>query len=362
MRALVLWADDRSTNLGVRALASGTAALVHRVWPDATIELQAFRQGAAPVPVNTRALLAALSRTDRSLVEWLAGYDLVVDTRAGDSFADIYGLKRLAFMTALTKLSTIAGTKVVMGPQTIGPFGTAVGRRVGRYALDKADVVMARDHASATYASEMGRPVDVLSTDVVFALPVPVVPRTRDVVLNVSGLLWHPGPHVDAEQYRRAVLDVHRRLTAQGRTVSLLAHVIDADGPDNDVPAIRAVASLVDPEAEVIVPATLNEVREVTASAQLVIASRMHACLNALSVGTPAIPLAYSRKFAPLLQDLGWRHTIDLRTDDDIPAKVAALAADDGLSAQVAPVVSRAAAFIDAAVDFLAGHTGQKAS
>ena len=44
------------------------------------------------------------------------------------------------------------------------------------------------------------------------------------------------------------------------------------------------------------------------------IGSRMHACLNALSVGTPAIPLAYSRKFAPLLGDLGWAHVVDLRT------------------------------------------------
>jgi polysaccharide pyruvyl transferase WcaK-like protein len=42
----------------------------------------------------------------------------------------------------------------------------------------------------------------------------------------------------------------------------------------------------------------------------------MHACLNALSTGTSAIPLAYSRKFSPLLEDLGWHHTIDLRRRD----------------------------------------------
>ena len=43
----------------------------------------------------------------------------------------------------------------------------------------------------------------------------------------------------------------------------------------------------------------------------------MHACLNSLSVGTPAIPLAYSRKFAPLLADSGWTRCVDLRNSAD---------------------------------------------
>ena len=57
----------------------------------------------------------------------------------------------------------------------------------------------------------------------------------------------------------------------------------------------------------------------------------MHACLNALSVGTPAIPLAYSRKFEPLLADLGWRSVVDLRTSDDAANAVAVLADRDDL-------------------------------
>jgi polysaccharide pyruvyl transferase WcaK-like protein len=42
----------------------------------------------------------------------------------------------------------------------------------------------------------------------------------------------------------------------------------------------------------------------------------MHACLNSLSVGTPAIPLAYSRKFAPLLADVGWEYVVSLAEAD----------------------------------------------
>jgi polysaccharide pyruvyl transferase WcaK-like protein len=70
----------------------------------------------------------------------------------------------------------------------------------------------------------------------------------------------------------------------------------------------------------------------------------MHACLNALSVGTPAIPLAYSRKFEPLLDDLGWRATVDLRTSTDHVDDVMRLAADDALLAGVGAVRERAEA------------------
>jgi colanic acid/amylovoran biosynthesis protein len=44
----------------------------------------------------------------------------------------------------------------------------------------------------------------------------------------------------------------------------------------------------------------------------------MHACLNALSVGVPALPWAYSRKFKPLLDGLGWTASLDLRTEQDV--------------------------------------------
>ena len=60
------------------------------------------------------------------------------------------------------------------------------------------------------------------------------------------------------------------------------------------------------------VPEDLDDVRSVIASAHLVIGARMHACLNALSVGTPAVAMAYSRKFAPLLESIGWNAVVSL--------------------------------------------------
>lgn len=354
MRVLVLWADDHSSNLGVRALARGTAALVERAHPGSDVVHLHYGSKTSPTPVGDwRRLLRSRLDPREPLMDWFGGFDLAVDTRAGDSFSDIYGQRRLANLSLLAELVVEAGTPLVLGPQTIGPFTSRRGRALGRWSMRRAARVMARDSVSAAYADGLGRPVDVLTTDVVFALPRPVVERERDVVLNVSGLLWAPNPHVDHQHYRDTVLKLCGGLVESGRRITLLAHVLDSPVADNDVPAVRELGTLLEnAPVDVVVPASLDEVREVTASAQLVIGSRMHACLNALSTGTPAIPLAYSRKFEPLLRDLGWRHTVDLRRAGDPVGDTLALTGRD-LSQEVDDVVGRAGELLEPAVDAL---------
>ena len=349
MRVLVLWADDRSPNLGVRVLGAGTEALARRVWPDAEFVFYNYGARTGPVrlgSVKDVAIEAVLGR--RGLKAWFAGFDLVLDTRAGDSFADIYGLQRLAAMSASTEMAHRAGVPVVLTPQTIGPFGSRTATALARRSLRTASLVMARDTQSAVAADLLGRPADLLTTDVVFALEVPESDATRDVVLNVSGLLWHANPHVDAATYRRTVADVYDAFTSAGRTVSLLAHVLPSDHPDNDVPAVQEFARTHAPDAEVLQPSSLTDVRRMVAGASLVVGSRMHACLNALSVGTPTVPLAYSRKFAPLLSDLGWVHVLDLRNGEaDVAGQVTDIAGRPGLADAARSTRSRAVDALD---------------
>ncbi len=350
MRVLVLWANDTSSNLGVRALAQGTTDLVSSALPDAEVTRVHYGPGPAPVRIGDwhRLVRERMSRSSE-LLAWLSDFDLAIDTRAGDSFADLYGLERLATQSLLAELTREAGTPLVLGPQTIGPFDSRRGKGLGRWSLRRATAVMARDSVSAEYARSIGRPVDALTTDVVFALARPPRGNEYDVLLNISGLLWAENTHVDSLRYRTTVLEVARGLLRAGRTVGLLAHVLDSPVADNDVPAVTEAAQLLDdPRVSVVVPDSLEDVRRITASARLVIGSRMHACLNALSTGTPAVPLAYSRKFEPLLNDLGWKHTVDLRDGDNPVPKVLALAESD-LEAEVGGVVDTADALLDVA-------------
>ncbi len=357
MKALVLWAAESSTNLGVRALAAGTEALIRSVWPDAEVSFQSSGPGAAPMRVgNPKRLLRERFTPGSELVTWMSGFDLVVDTRGGDSFADIYGIKRLLTSSLLDEIVVRAGVPLVYGPQTIGPFDSRRGQQIARWSVRRASLILTRDSVSAAYLRTLGNVHQVATTDVVFALDRPTVPRTRDVVLNVSGLLWNSSDHLDGSKYQSVVLDLFRSLVADGRRVTLLAHVLASNLTDNDVPAIEEAARIVGGDVELIVPESLDEVRATVASAELVIGSRMHACLNALSVGTSAIPLAYSRKFEPLLVDLGWRASVDLRTSPDPVRETMAWSRDDALSAQLAVVEQRSAAFLRDAGSALAAQ------
>lgn len=318
MKVLVLWADDRSSNLGVRVLADGMAKFAERAWNPTQIDFQDFARNASGFNLGKKAVLHDLLKRRGPITEFLREYDLVLDTGAGDSFADIYGLKRLLMMTYTQRAVRKIGCPLVFGPQTIGPFNTTIGKAIARSTLSRASAVVVRDPQSLDYAANLGLKTAELATDVVFLLPTPTVEKTRDVILNISGLLWFDNPHVNHGVYRSQLRTLVSELNDEGRDVSIVTHVLANESSDNDVAAAEAFIREGFPNVELIVPDSLPSVREALASARAVVGSRMHACLNALSCGVPAVPWAYSRKFAPLLSDLGWSHTLDLRSGSDL--------------------------------------------
>lgn len=354
-RVLLLWTAPSSTNLGVRALGEGAAALVHRVAPEAKIVSQSFGQGEAPVNIGVgRTLAREFVLDSRGLKTWVKGFDLVVDTRAGDSFADIYGLRRLRQICQMAEFVKACGVPLVLGPQTIGPFGTRRGKLIGTTSLKRASLVMTRDTASADAATQLGRAPDVLTTDVVFAMEQPKTDVERDILVNASGLLWGSDDYGSAQRYQESVRNLIQGLHDRGREVSLLSHVLDSDLRDNDEPTGHLLAE--EFGVEHVVPKDLTHLRSIVKGAELVIGSRMHACLNALSVGTPSIPLAYSRKFRPLLADLGWSYVVDLNSSQNAGEDALAIVdADYDLKTEVTEVRQRADLLLDDAVSALEG-------
>lgn len=352
-RVLVLWADNHSKNLGVRVLAQGMGELARRSWgPDVEVSFQDFAPGDSSTGFGGRAILRDIGRRDGALKAKIRGYDAVLDSGAGDSFTDIYGTKRLTIMNYAHRVATRAGVPIAMGPQTIGPFESRVGKTIAKTSLSRMSVVVARDSSSAQFSNAFGYPVDALSTDVVFALSIPPRSNDLDVIVNASGLLWNENRHVDSGKYRSQMIDLCEGLIARGRHVTLLAHVLDNPSRDNDVPAVHALSSILKGRADVIVPTDLDDARKILASARLVIGSRMHACLNAMSVGTPAISWAYSRKFAPLMQDIGWSHGFELKTEPNVADKTLRLIDSEPeslMSSQLDDVQRRTAERLEAA-------------
>lgn len=313
MKVLVLWAHEESPNLGVAALARGSEVLLRQTWPDADVTLVNFGRRPEGFFIGSpRAMLRERVTGRHGMMRWLRQFDVVWDTRSGDSMTDIYGEGRHRLMSTVYGMATAAGATGVIAPQTIGPFTSSASTRRARRSLRRSALVFSRDPVSEVAAAELGRPVDDSVTDVVFAIPAPDTTVEHDVLLNVSGLLWNENPHVDHELYRATILETIDRVEADGRRVSLLAHVLDSPVADNDVPVVRSLAS---DGREVVVPESLDDVRAHIAGSQVVVAARMHACMNAISLGVPALPMAYSRKFAPLFESISWHHGVDLREE-----------------------------------------------
>ena len=345
MRILVAWAGESSPNLGVRALGRGSADLLHSVWPEAELEFMDFGNRPRALPWGRARSLVRERVTGRAgMMRWLRAFDVLWDTRSGDSFTDIYGLSRDAKMAAVHEFAVQAGVRAVLAPQTIGPFGTRRGRLLARRNLRRSSLVFARDHLSAAAAADLGRPVDRTATDLVFGIAQPSVKESPDVALNVSGLLWQPNAHVDHIAYRRAVRGIIDSLLTLGREVTILPHVLDSHDGDNDVPASSALLSEYRGRVSMYVPTGLDDARSVVKGSRLVIGARMHACLNALSTGTPAIAMAYSRKFKPLLDDLTWPHVVSLTADGDVVPEVITRAQDETLTADALRVMRMAQA------------------
>ncbi|MHC8608823.1 polysaccharide pyruvyl transferase family protein [Paenarthrobacter ureafaciens] len=353
MKALILWADAGSPNLGVRVLAKGMEQLLRRAFPDIAVDSLADSANESGVGLSGRHVARELYSRQGHIGNYFRQYDVVVDIGGGDSFSDIYGLKRLTLMKQVHRICHRVGVPLIIGPQTIGPFDSSLARWMGRSMIRSSAMSIARDSKSAQYSTTIGAPVSLTATDVVFALDRPEIEDRNGVVVNVSGLLWDSSNHGDHSAYQNHVRRLVDGLLEGGREVTFVAHVLDSPSQDNDSRIIPNLEAIYGSDASYVIPRDLTHARHLLGSSEAVVGSRMHACLNALSVGTQAVAWAYSRKFAPLLGDLGWDQVVDLGSVTDPAEMTLEFLANENASSQIAELNSRAEHKLAAVVDAL---------
>ncbi|HEY9580439.1 MAG TPA: polysaccharide pyruvyl transferase family protein [Rhizorhapis sp.] len=333
----LLWHSGKSGNLGVGALTMANMAIARQIAeelgfePAFTIIGVADKGGAYVQPeeaqlyeVNSRRLL-----DPREAMTVIARQDCILDIGAGDSFADIYGLKRFLFLWASKMMAVARHVPIMLSPQTIGPFTRQPYRMLAKLALERADCVVARDEESFKVLRELApRAHAVQSVDVAFALPFADRSAERGgarlrVGVNVSGLLLG-----EAESGRnRFGLEVHygelmrafvRGLTARKDVeVHLISHATsNRDVRDDDGQAADRFAAEFPGTIRVPDFAGPCEAKSYISSLDYLVAGRMHACIAAFSSGTPVMPVAYSRKFSGLFGTLGYDFLLPVRGMD----------------------------------------------
>jgi colanic acid/amylovoran biosynthesis protein len=257
--------------------------------------------------------------------------DFVGDIRGGDSFSDIYGIRRLLLGSAMAWTVILVKGSIVQLPQTFGPYRSSLGRAVARFLLRRSSAIVARDPGSQAIAQELAGPRRRvgLCPDVAFSLealqpaaiildpPFDGILACGGIGLNVNGLMYRGGYtrknmfglKLDYAAFLPALIGVLSR--EHLGEIWLVPHTYAAAGEvESDPEACRNVRASLPPglrERVRIVAAEYDqhEIKGIIGGCDFFIGSRMHSCIAALSQGIPCVGIAYSRKFAGVFQSIG---------------------------------------------------------
>jgi colanic acid/amylovoran biosynthesis protein len=178
----LLWHSFSSDNLGVGALSESQVAICEAAAARAGVDVRFIVFGTSggrdytPTgknirigsPISLKQLVTGRSPFLRELEEC----DLVLDIGEGDSFTDIYGMRRFRVHIA-SKIAVLAKRRpLILSPQTIGPFDRWYTRWIAKQLMKRCDRVYARDGLSTEYLNSIGLKENVSEAiDVAFRLP-----------------------------------------------------------------------------------------------------------------------------------------------------------------------------------------------
>jgi polysaccharide pyruvyl transferase WcaK-like protein len=365
-------------NMGVSALAeSAIKCILHR-WPNAEITLldSGYLPGERQLRVGSRnvtikelpirfcrnvffenhfvvlcfyAVLFKVFRVEKfrrfcarrnASLNRMVQIDMVVDIAGGDSFSDIYGMRRFVLGFLRKWLVLLFNKDLVMLPQTYGPFKRPLARVMARYILKRAKLIYSRDRAGVEYVNSLlnnrGSGKVRFVPDVAFVLdarkpkhldiePSADVRARGSIVvgLNVSGLLFNGGYNRNnmfglSCNYRELIITVIETLLQDKKvSVLLIPHVFP--------PAGAEVES--DPDACLKIYEQLRqkhagrmflvkgeydqgEIKYIIEMCDFFVGSRMHSCIAALSQCIPAVGIAYSEKFSGVFESIGLENCV----------------------------------------------------
>jgi polysaccharide pyruvyl transferase WcaK-like protein len=260
--------------------------------------------------------------------------DFIGDIFGGDSFSDIYGIKRFILESIPRFTLVILKKKLVFLPQTFGPYKTRIAKFIARKLMNNAYCLLYRDTNGNKIIKKIVNNKNDNKTiqfcpDVAFILESrlleildikPKIVKTVEVPiigLNVNGLLFNGGYtrnnmfslKLDYREFIYQLIEVF--LSETNARFLLIPHNFGAQGNiNNDFDACSEVYTMLQASYSkrihiVVREYDQHEIKGIIGLCNFFIGSRMHACIAALSQRIPAIGLAYSKKFIGVFKSVG---------------------------------------------------------
>jgi colanic acid/amylovoran biosynthesis protein len=206
---------------------------------------------------------------------------------------------------------------LVLLPQAFGPFEKGPSRALMEELLELADLVYARDGESLAHlrglrgaGEHVRRAPDF--TNLLEPRRGPRTPRLDDhVVFIPNGRMVDKGAVGDEDSYVRDFAALIDRAADAGHVAVVVVHEANDRALARRIAAqARSAPTVVDLEAP-------REIKAVLADARLVVSSRFHGLVSALSQGVPSVAVGWSHKYRELLEDYGSADCLGASTAPD---------------------------------------------
>ncbi len=372
-RLCLFGASPETGNQGVNALCWST---IENLAERAAANIRVFSYGASvsrrsvpgsspPVPFRLQGISAGrrlwradhlrraeyaarVGWTGNTIVQEVRDADVVLDVSGGDSFTDLYGPSRFKDIVGPKNLALALGTRLVLLPQTYGPFASRRNERIARNLIAGSVLAYARDRDSYDrLRAILGHRFDPdrhrLGVDVAFGLKArrpdtlePALLKAVDdtsrplIGLNISGLLANRPAEARqrfslAGDYRRTVTAIITRLLqSTDAHILFVPHVHTPVGHyESDLDASLGILETLPDNLKTTAneritllrePYDATELKWIIGRTEWFCGTRMHSTIAALSSGVAACALAYSLKTRGVFASCGLADAaVDLR-------------------------------------------------
>ena len=282
--------------------------------------------------------------------QWLTALkeaDFVGDIHGGDSFSDIYGLRRFIIGRIPDIIALLMKKNPVLLPQTYGPYSHKITRFIARYIMTRSPNIISRDQEGSKVVQKLLRDTNIgkkviFCPDVAFTLdsvkmhkvdidpPINLPLEVPLVGININGLMYNEGYTRDNMfglkfDYKIFIHNLINRFMKETPVQLLLVpHAFGIPGNINSDPdackdVMNALADTSKNRIHLLIQeCDQSEIKGIISSCDFFVGSRMHACIAALSQGIPTMGVAYSQKFKGVFDSIGSGDTVlDARSLDE---------------------------------------------
>ncbi|RED65819.1 polysaccharide pyruvyl transferase family protein [Cohnella lupini] len=244
---------------------------------------------------------------------------------SGFSYSDQWGTESCTTMAKLTSNWRKEGKKIILMPQAFGPFNKKESQDAFKEIIENVDLIFARDSVSLEYIKKLA----------------PNAQNIREYPDFTNLLIGKKPFYFDEAQMESCIIPNYRMLDKAKKDIkdhylnfliTCIKYLIDkklnpfilVHESDRDYELVLEIEKKINKKIRVIREDDPVLIKGIIGNSKLVIGSRFHGLVSALSQGVPSLATGWSHKYNMLFKDYGVENYIlhNLSSEKDIIDKL----------------------------------------